>query len=201
MFGPHHAAVCADSVLRWLRHAYYARKHSVDDDTSRLPELAAALRHVLSYQACSSWRKPLLSTSRPAVSKIILASFGLFITDVKNCCPVILVPGKTGSGIKITANKKGGHSWPPLGYTLRITCIPGTHPCIPGDIPALPVLAVKGISLCASLPSLNIGRGNQHARNGIHMFTKGFFILHALISRESGRTCSSPPVAVSWKCR
>jgi hypothetical protein len=23
---------------------------------------------------------------------------------------------------------------------------------------------------------LNIGRGNQHARNGIHMFTKGFLL-------------------------
>jgi hypothetical protein len=187
MFGPLHAAVCTDSVLQWLRRAYYAGKHSVDGDTSRLPELATALRHVFIVSGVQLLAKATSFHVAPGdIIKTALVSFVLFITDMNNCCLFISAPGKTGSSIKITTNKKGGHSWPPLGYTLRITCIPGTLPCIPGNIPALPVLAVKCISLCASLPPLNIGRGNQHARNGIHMFTKGFWLHYMHFIKESG---------------
>lgn len=40
---------------------------------------------------------------------------------------------------------------------------PWRHPCTS-------VLAVKGISLCTSLPLLNIGRDDQHARNRLRHY-------------------------------
>jgi len=54
-------------------------------------------------------------------------------------------------------------------HTRDTSLHPWKHPCTSG-------VGSKSISLCASLPPLNIGRGNQHARNGIHMFTKGFLL-------------------------
>jgi hypothetical protein len=100
MFGLLHAAVCADSVLQWLRRAYYARKHSVDGDTSRLPELATALRHVFIVSGVQLLAKATSFHVTPGdITKIVLARFVLFITGMNNCCPVISAPGKTGRAL------------------------------------------------------------------------------------------------------
>jgi hypothetical protein len=108
-----------------------------------LAEINGSFPQDLSYQASTSRQKRLRFILRLAdFIKIDLASFVQLVTARNNFCHVISVANKTGTDVKIATNKKGGHSWPPLVYTVHLACAPGTLPCIPGDIPALPVLAV-----------------------------------------------------------
>jgi len=108
--------------------------------TSRLPELATALRHVFIVSGVQLLAKATSFHVAPGdIIKIVLVSFVLFNTDMNNCCLVVSAPGKTGSSIKITTNKKGGHSWPPLRihstnylHARDTSLHPWRHPCTSG---------------------------------------------------------------------